>query len=67
MEAACALAFRHHGRWCLDGAAAGDQARVMTPGEAQLLGADAIVMGRPITESSDPRRVVEAVLAELAD
>lgn len=47
------------------GANRGDQARVMTPAEAKGSGADAIVMGRPITESSDPRGVVEDVLREL--
>jgi orotidine-5'-phosphate decarboxylase len=48
------------------GADAGDQARVMTPLQARQAGASAIVMGRPITESSEPRKVVEAVLKDLS-
>ncbi len=36
------------------GAAAGDQARVMTPGEAVQAGADWIVVGRPVTGAADP-------------
>ncbi len=36
------------------GAALADQARVMTPQEAVRLGADYIVVGRPITEAANP-------------
>ena len=43
-----------------------DQARVMTPSQAHRAGANAIVMGRPITESRDPRSVVENVLKDLS-
>jgi orotidine-5'-phosphate decarboxylase len=49
----------------LEGAKADDQARVMTPAQARALGAHAIVMGRPITESPDPKSVVESVLHDL--
>jgi orotidine-5'-phosphate decarboxylase len=49
-----------------EGMAANDQSRVMTPGQARAAGAHAIVMGRPITESKDPRKVVEAVMKELS-
>ena len=42
---------------------AGDQKRVTTPAEARALGSDYIVVGRPITQASDPvaayRRCVE--------
>ena len=42
---------------------AGDQKRVMTPAQAKAIGSDYIVVGRPITASSDPvdayRRCVE--------
>ncbi len=48
------------------GAAAGDQARVMTPAQARAAGAHAIVMGRPITESKNPLEVVNSVLKELS-
>ncbi|NHO33106.1 orotidine-5'-phosphate decarboxylase [Acetobacter fallax] len=48
------------------GAAAGDQKRVMTPGEAREAGADWIVVGRPITEASDPQAAAAAIAAELA-
>jgi orotidine-5'-phosphate decarboxylase len=36
------------------GGAAGDQVRVTTPSEAKALGSDYIVVGRPITQASDP-------------
>lgn len=49
-----------------EGSAADDQARVMTPAQAHASGAHAIVMGRPITESKNPRQVVESVLKDLS-
>src|SRR5215217_1159559 len=36
------------------GSAAGDQKRVMTPRQAMTLGANHLVIGRPITEAADP-------------
>ena len=42
-----------------------DQARVVTPKEAKMLGADAIVVGRPISESPAPGLTVENILKEL--
>lgn len=41
--------------------------RVMTPGKAIAAGADRIVVGRPITWSSQPREAVDRTLAEIAD
>ncbi len=42
-----------------------DQRRVMTPAQALNAGSDYLVVGRPITRSSDPRAAVEAILAEI--
>lgn len=49
-----------------NGSAMNDQARVMTPAEAHAAGANAIVVGRPISESSEPRQVVEQILKDLS-
>jgi hypothetical protein len=47
-------------------AAAGDQKRVMTPREAVSLGADHLVIGRPITQAADPKAALSRILAEIA-
>ncbi|MBI3503337.1 MAG: orotidine-5'-phosphate decarboxylase [Proteobacteria bacterium] len=47
-------------------AAAGDQKRIMTPREAVDLGADHLVIGRPITQATDPKAALARVLAEIA-
>lgn len=47
------------------GFASGDQARVMTPLEASRMGASAIVVGRPITESPDAKAVTQIILDDL--
>jgi len=49
-----------------EGAATHDQARVTTPARAHEMGASAVVMGRPITESPEPEKVVEAILKDLS-
>lgn len=49
-----------------EGVAANDQARIMTPAQAHLAGASAIVVGRPITEAADPRGMIERILKELS-
>ena len=46
------------------GAAPNDQKRVMTPAEAVAAGAHYIVVGRPITASSNPREAAEAINKE---
>ena len=46
-------------------AAKNDQKRVTTPKEALDLGADFIVVGRPITRSADPREAAERILDEM--
>jgi len=48
------------------GGDAGDQKRVVTPAEAIRLGADYLVIGRPITAAPDPRAAAEAILEEIA-
>lgn len=47
------------------GSPQGDQKRVMTPQEASKLGANAIVVGRPITKDSEPAKVVQKILKDL--
>ena len=47
------------------GSAVDDQKRIMTPRQAADLGADYIVVGRPIMKADDPVAAAEAVLAEL--
>ncbi|MDL1872619.1 orotidine-5'-phosphate decarboxylase [Deltaproteobacteria bacterium PRO3] len=44
------------------GAERGDQKRVKTPEEAFALGADAVVVGRPILAAADPKRVAMEIL-----
>ncbi len=47
------------------GTAVGDQVRVVTPAEAIAAGASHIVVGRPITEASDPAGEARAILGEI--
>ncbi len=47
-------------------AALGDQKRVMTPSEAIKVGADYLVIGRPVTQSTDPVAALEAINNEIA-
>jgi len=48
------------------GAALGDQRRIATPGEAMRAGASYLVVGRPITQASDPAEAAEAIVREMA-
>jgi orotidine-5'-phosphate decarboxylase len=48
------------------GAEAGDQKRVLAPAEAIRLGADHLVVGRPIVRAADPRAAAEAILRDIA-
>jgi orotidine-5'-phosphate decarboxylase len=48
------------------GAAAGDQARSLTPREAAAAGADWLVVGRPITQAADPAQAALEIAAEIA-
>ena len=45
----------------------GDQKRVMTPAEANKIGSDYIVVGRPITAAEDPVAAYERCVAEFVD
>ncbi len=47
-------------------AATGDQKRIVTPAEAVALGADYLVIGRPITGADDPAAAAKRIGEELA-
>jgi orotidine-5'-phosphate decarboxylase len=47
------------------GADAGDQKRVATAAEAVRAGADLLVVGRPVLDSTDPEGVLESLAAEI--
>lgn len=47
------------------GIAPDDQARVMTPREAIANGANYLVVGRPIIQARDPKRVAEEITADI--
>jgi orotidine-5'-phosphate decarboxylase len=44
-----------------------DQERIVTPGEALKLGADYVVVGRPVTAAADPRQALARLLTETGD
>ena len=46
-------------------AAVDDQKRIMTPGEAVRVGADYLVIGRPIAAAADPVGAAEAIIDEI--
>jgi len=43
----------------------GDQTRIVTPEKALALGADYLVIGRPITQAKDPREAAERLIREV--
>jgi orotidine-5'-phosphate decarboxylase len=47
------------------GSAAGDQRRILTPREAVQQGSDYLVIGRPITQATDPEAALAAIDAEI--
>jgi len=49
------------------GASTDDQTRVMTPADAIRDGSDYLVIGRPVTQASDPVKALEAINAEIRD
>lgn len=48
------------------GSAQDDQRRILTPAQAMQAGSDYLVIGRPISQASNPQQALAAVLAELA-
>ncbi|MEO6965649.1 MAG: orotidine-5'-phosphate decarboxylase [Acidobacteriaceae bacterium] len=48
------------------GAAVGDQKRIATPADAIRAGASKLVVGRPITQASNPAQAAQAILTEIA-
>ncbi|RLM21243.1 orotidine 5'-phosphate decarboxylase [Brenneria alni] len=48
------------------GSDAGDQRRIMTPIQAQHVGVDYMVIGRPITQSADPAQTLRDIRTSLA-
>ena len=46
-------------------AAAGDQKRIMTPSAAAQLGAQYLVIGRPITQAADPAQMARDIFASM--
>ncbi len=49
------------------GSDAGDQKRVVTPAEGIRLGANHLVVGRPIVKAADPKAAAEAIVREIAE
>jgi len=49
------------------GSISDDQRRVMTPVEAVLAGASDLVIGRPVTQSTDPVGVLRRIQSEISD
>ena len=48
------------------GSEAGDQKRIMTPTDAIQAGSDYLVIGRPITQASDPVQTLKTINTEIA-
>ena len=48
------------------GSTSGDQQRIMTPIQAKQAGSDYLVVGRPITEASDPLSVIRSIQSSIA-
>jgi orotidine-5'-phosphate decarboxylase len=48
------------------GAEAGDQKRIVTPAEGIRLGADHLVVARPIVKAADPRAAADAIVRQIA-
>jgi len=46
--------------------AAGDQSRIVTPGDAVAAGASYLVVGRPVTRAPDPNAALARILSDIA-
>lgn len=51
----------------LAGGAADDQSRIMTPDRAIAAGADYLVIGRPITEASEPKEMADTFIRHIKE
>ena len=51
----------------LAGGGADDQSRIMTPDRAIMAGADYLVIGRPITEASEPKAMAETFIRHIKE
>jgi orotidine-5'-phosphate decarboxylase len=51
----------------LAGGGADDQARIMTPDRAISAGADYLVIGRPITEASEPKEMADTFIRHIKE
>jgi orotidine-5'-phosphate decarboxylase len=49
-----------------EGSEVGDQSRVMTPAQAYKSGVSYIVVGRPITQSREPLKVIEKINMDMS-
>ena len=49
-----------------DGGVSGDQRRVRTARDAIAMGADMLVVGRPVTQAGDPRAAAEEIVRQIA-
>lgn len=47
-----------------EGTVAGDQTRVVTPSQAKKIGSTFIVIGRPITQSTNPYKAYQTIQTE---
>lgn len=47
-------------------AGADDQRRIVTPSQGRALGADILVVGRPVTRAADPAAAADRIVAEMA-
>ena len=46
---------------------AGDQKRIMTPKQAKQMGANFLVIGRPILSAPDPKEALDSIMKEMED